>query len=94
MHIRFLYYFILLFVSVNSRLFGKILFGRYFSNFLNLKSNKNELFNNKKYNHLSVKTNKPIIEINLNNTDSIDIILENIDKEIYIILEQIFYNIL
>jgi hypothetical protein len=87
MHIRFLYFLFLLIVSVNSRLFGKILFGRYFSKFL---TEKNELFNNKNFNHLSIKTNKTIIEINPNNTDSIDIILENIDKEIYIILEQIF----
>jgi hypothetical protein len=87
MHIRFIYFFILLIGSVNSRLFGKILFGRYFSNFLQIKSYKNKLFNNIIYK--DVKNS-----LNLNTTEEIDIILENIDNEIYDLLEQIFYNII
>jgi hypothetical protein len=93
MNIRSLYFlyfysFFTLFSRVNSRLFGKILFCRYFNNLLKLKSaNNNTLFNNKIYNDLK---NKNITEMQT----PIYIILENTDMEIYTIFEKFFYILL
>jgi len=96
MNIRILYFYILLnfVLSVNSRFFGKILFSRYFNNLLKKKpaNNKNTLFNNTIYNDVK-NSIKPINSINPNITE-IDIIIENTDRDIYIIFEHIFYTVL
>ena len=86
----FLYFYILftLFSTVNSRLFGKILFCRYFTILLKLNpANNNTLFNNIIYNDLQVNN---ITEIQ----NPFDLILENTNKEIYTIFEQFFYILL
>jgi len=70
---------------------GSILNENWFKKLLRLQPAKRDLFNNIIYNNLN---NSIKIELNPNTTQIIDIILENTDKEIYIILEQIFYTIL